>query len=78
AFATLPEAAQDESTEKIIKNFKIRRDNLMPIARRYYEYLMRHQILLGTGDKDDFIITRLPNGKTRVALTTEDDRTFER
>ena len=78
AFATLPEAAQDESTEKIIKNFKIRRDNLMPIARRYYEYLMRHQILLGTGDKDDFVITRLPNGKTRVALTTEDERTFER
>jgi len=78
AFATLPKAAQDESTEKIIKNFKIRRDNLMPIARRYYEYLMRHQILLGTGDKDDFVITRLPNGKTRVALTTEDDRTFER
>ncbi|WP_167597657.1 metallophosphatase [Leeuwenhoekiella sp. ZYFB001] len=78
AFASLPEAAQDQSTAAIQKNLKARRDNLMDIARRYYEYLMRHQILLGTGDKDEFVITRQADGKTRIRLTTEDDRSFER
>ncbi|MEE3244618.1 MAG: metallophosphatase, partial [Bacteroidota bacterium] len=78
AFASLPEAAQDQSTAAIQKNLKARRDNLMDIARRYYEYLMRHQILLGTGDKDEFVITRQTDGKTSISLTTEDDRSFER
>ncbi|RXG27516.1 BamA/TamA family outer membrane protein [Leeuwenhoekiella palythoae] len=78
AFASLPEAAQDQSTAAIQKNLKARRDNLMDIARRYYEYLMRHQILLGTGDKDEFVITRQADGKTSISLTTEDDRSFER
>ena len=78
AFASLPEAAQDQSTAAIQKNLKERRDNLMDIARRYYEYLMRHQILLGTGDKDEFVITRQADGKTSIKLTTEDDRSFER
>ena len=78
AFASLPEAAQDQSTAAIQENLKARRDNLMDIARRYYEYLMRHQILLGTGDKDEFVITRQADGKTSISLTTEDDRSFER
>ncbi|MEE3148088.1 MAG: ShlB/FhaC/HecB family hemolysin secretion/activation protein, partial [Bacteroidota bacterium] len=78
AFASLPEAAQDQSTAAIQENLKARRDNLMDIARRYYEYLMRHQILLGTGDKDEFVITRQTDGKTSISLTTEDDRSFER
>ena len=78
AFASLPEAAQDQSTAAIQENLKARRDNLMDIAHRYYEYLMRHQILLGTGDKDEFAITRQADGKTSISLTTEDDRSFER
>ena len=78
AFKTLPEAAQDQSTVAIKKNLKARRDNLMSIARRYYEYLMSHQIILGTGDKDDFVITRQADGKTTIKLTTEEEETFER
>ena len=78
AFKTLPESAQDESIVAIKKSLKARRDNLEAIAKRYYEYLMGHQILLGTEDKDEFLITRKPNGETTVKLTTEDAQSFER
>ncbi|MEH6659018.1 ShlB/FhaC/HecB family hemolysin secretion/activation protein [Leeuwenhoekiella marinoflava] len=78
AFKTLPEATQDESMASIQENLKTRRDNLKSIARRYYDYLMSHQIILGTEDKDDFLITRQPNGKTTIKLTTEEGESFER
>ncbi len=78
AFKTLPEAAQDESIVDIKKTLKVRRDNLSSIAKRYYDYLMRHQIILGTEGKDDFLITRLPNGETTIKLTTEEGSSFER
>ncbi|WP_028376193.1 ShlB/FhaC/HecB family hemolysin secretion/activation protein [Leeuwenhoekiella sp. MAR_2009_132] len=78
AFATLPEAAQDESIVNIKRSLKGRRDNLKSIAKRYYDYLMSHQIITGTGEKDDFLITRQPDGKTTVRLTTSEDVIFER
>lgn len=78
AFETLPEAAQDESIEEIKKMMKARRDNLSSIAKRYHDFLMRHQIILGTEDKDEFLITRMPNGQTSIQLTTEDGQSFER
>ncbi len=77
-FAQLPEATQDETIEQIKKNLKLRRDNLESIAKRYYEYLMSHQILLGTEDKDEFLITRKSNGETTISLKTENGRDFER
>ncbi|WP_442844835.1 ShlB/FhaC/HecB family hemolysin secretion/activation protein [Leeuwenhoekiella sp. H156] len=78
AFATLPEATQDETITNIKKNLKLRRDNLQSIAKRYYEYLMSHQIILGTEDKDEFRITRKPDGATTISLKTEGGRDFER
>ncbi|WP_189702514.1 BamA/TamA family outer membrane protein [Subsaximicrobium wynnwilliamsii] len=78
AFETLPEAAQDESIIAIKKALKARRDNLSSIAKRYYDYLMSHQIILGTEEKDDFLITRGPNGETTIKLTTIDSLSFER
>lgn len=78
AFATLPEAVQDETITNIKKNLKLRRDNLQSIAKRYYEYLMGHQIILGTEDKDEFRITRKPDGATTISLKTENGRDFER
>ena len=78
AFKTLPEAAQDESITSIKTSLKERRDNLMNIAKRYYEYLMSHQIITGTSEKDDFLITRKENGETTVKLTTSEDIVFER
>ncbi|MCK7590082.1 metallophosphatase [Subsaxibacter sp. CAU 1640] len=78
AFKTLPEAAQDDSIETIKKHLKARRDNLASIAKRYYDYLMAHQILTGTNDKDTFLITRQPNGETTISRTSEDGSSFER
>lgn len=78
AFKTLPEATQDESIANIKKVMKTRRDNLSSIAKLYFEYLMAHQIILGTEEKDEFLITRLPHGETKIELTTEDGQSFER
>ena len=78
AFMTLPKEVQDQSIEDIKKAFKARRDNLTSIAERYYNFLMRHQVILGTEEKDDFLITRKPNGETTIQLTTEKDGAFER
>jgi len=78
AFKTLPEAAQDESIVTIKKTMKARRDNLSSIAKRYFDYLMSHQIILGTEEKDEFLITRLPNGETKIELITEDGESFKR
>ena len=78
AFNTLPEVTKDESIVHIKKTIKARRDNLSSIAKRYFDYLMSHQIILGTEDKDEFLITRKPSGETTIILTTEDGESFER
>lgn len=77
AFKTLPEAVQDESIRNISKNLKIRRDNLESIARDYYEVLNRHQVVLGTNEDDDFLITRKPDGVTNIKMSVEDSLVFD-
>ncbi len=77
AFKTLPEIAQDKSVEHIIKTLKARRDNLGEIARDYYEFLNKHQIILGTEDDDKFLITRKLGGVTSIKINTKDSLVFE-
>ncbi|WP_417885364.1 metallophosphatase [Zunongwangia sp.] len=72
AFKTLPKAAQDETIEEIKTEMKARRDKLLTAARDYYEYLSSFQILVGTEDDDTFLITRKPNGITRIQIQKED------
>src|SRR5690606_14968779 len=58
AFNTLPNDAQDETTEEIKKKLKARRDNLLQIANDYYLYLNKHEVITGSEEDDKFIITR--------------------
>lgn len=68
AFNKLPKETLGESTDRIISNLKGRRDNLLDITQRYYNYFAEFAIISAT-DKDDHIdIERLPDGKTRVTI----------
>lgn len=69
AFSKLPPETQNETTDELIKKLKGRRDNIVDIAKRYYDYLAKLAIVTGT-DKDDFIdITRMEDGDTRVKIS---------
>ncbi|WBL22156.1 metallophosphatase [Zunongwangia sp. HRR-M8] len=77
SFKILPKEVQDESIDKIIAATKERRDNLMSPARRYFEFLNRFQVVTGTEEKDNFLITRKPDGKTTISIESEDEVVFE-
>ncbi|WP_124980538.1 metallophosphoesterase [Nonlabens xiamenensis] len=69
AFRELPEEIYPHpTTQTIITSMKARRDKLVDIADRYYDYLAQLGIMTGT-DKDDFvIIDRIADGKTKVTI----------
>ncbi|HSM64172.1 MAG TPA: hypothetical protein VK833_09570, partial [Gillisia sp.] len=69
AFLELPEITRGETTDYIVKSLKARRENIVDIAKRYYDYMARLAIVTGT-DKDDFVeIERLKEGKTRITIS---------
>ncbi len=69
AFKNIPPEAKGEDLDKIKKNLKGRRQNIVNIADRYYDYLASLSIVTGT-DKDDFFdIERLKGGKTRIMVS---------
>jgi hypothetical protein len=74
AFKDLPEGIYEhESTAKIMKNMKIRRDKLVEIAGRYYDYISNLAILRAT-DKDDIIvIDRVRDGETLITIYRNKD-----
>ncbi len=68
AFLSLPEEVQDGTSEEIKSKLKSRRDQMVEVAGRYYDYLSRLVVLTGT-DKDDlFEITR-GNGFTKISIS---------
>ena len=71
AFESLPEEAQDSSIETIKKNLQLRRDGLEKIAKSYYDYLKKFEVVIGTEDDDDFLITRKPNGVTNISISKD-------
>ncbi|WP_299257759.1 metallophosphoesterase [uncultured Aquimarina sp.] len=69
AFLNIPAEAKGEDLDNIKKNLKGRRQNIVDIADRYYDYLTSLAIVMGT-DKDDLIeIHRMKKGKTRVTVS---------
>lgn len=63
-----PKALYDIDAPKIIKNLKIRRDNLEKLARDAYLYLAREVDVIGTNEKDLFEVERLDNQRTKVSV----------
>ncbi|MGB3591055.1 MAG: metallophosphoesterase [Nonlabens sp.] len=68
-----PEIKAHKSTNRIIKNMKIRRGKIVEIANRYYDYLSDLAIMRAT-DKDDIIeVNRVGDGVTRVSIYRNKD-----
>ncbi len=69
AFQNIPSESRGEDLDAIKKNLKGRRQNIVDIAERYYNYLTSLAIVTGT-DKDDLIhIERMKKGKTRITVS---------
>ncbi len=68
AFSNLPVELQDETIEKIKKDLKARRDNVVDIADRYQKYLSKHVVITGT-DKDDMFEIIREDNKTVIRVS---------
>lgn len=80
AFLKLPEEMQNESTEKIKINLKLRRESLPDIAHRYYIALQKTPVITGTNKNDRFIIDQdeLKNTHIRILDATTDQVLFDK
>src|SRR5690606_37526396 len=69
AFTHLPPETQGEISQEVMEKLKGRRDNIVEITKRYYEYMAKLAVITAT-DKDDYIeVERMPEGKTRVKVS---------
>ena len=78
AFENLPEEMKGQTIEEIKRKLKGRRGNIVKIARTYYEYVNKHEVITGTQKDDIFEITRLPDGKTTILVNRKDVGIFTR
>ncbi len=80
AFKAIPDEIKGETISDIKLKFKARRSNLIRIAKVYYTYLNKFEVVVGTQKKDEFRITRFPDGKTSIEVQRKDldilNRTF--
>ncbi len=68
SFKSLPIEVQDATSEEIKSKLKSRRDDILTMADRYYDYLSKLIIITGTDKDDHFEITR-SNGSTHIAIS---------
>ena len=78
AFEDIPDEMKGETIEDIKKKLKGRRNNLLKIAREYYVYLNKFEVITGTQKDDEFKITRLPDGKTTIEVHKNEAGTHSR
>lgn len=78
AFQNLPEEVKGQTIEEIKVKLKGRRANIVSIARTYYEYINKHEVITGTQKADTFEITRHPDGKTTIDIHRKDLGVFKR
>lgn len=77
AFAALPEDTKDASIAQIQKSLKARRDNLLPIAKAYFDYLNEFEVITGTEKDDFFNIQRKEKGITSIEIIRKDKTIFK-
>jgi len=68
SFAAWPDKAREISAPALIKSIKARRDNLLQIARTHYEFVSESVNVIGTEEKERFVIERLDNNRTSVTV----------
>jgi len=78
AFDDIPQEIKGSIIEDIKTKLKGRRSNIVAIARQYFEYLNRFEVIEGTQKNDKFEITRHENGKTTIDIHRKDFGIFNR
>ncbi|WP_298145777.1 metallophosphoesterase [Flavobacterium sp.] len=68
AFSATPKELNDESVSKLKDLLKKRRANLQKIADRYFQFLSRYAVIMGTNKKDIIRIRSLNNSEVEVSL----------
>ncbi len=68
AFKNLPNEVQDQVSEDLIQKLLTRKSDLPKYASSYFKFLQEKVILTGTGKKDRFVVTRLPNNETEIKI----------
>lgn len=70
AFTDLPKEVQDETIASIKETLKKRREHLGDYAMEYRDVLLKTVLIAGTDKKEKFLITRMPDGDTRIQMYT--------
>lgn len=84
SFENIPSEVKNDYDNEVIDKILARKDKLHTFAEEYHKVLSRIVILKGSNEKDEFIITRLPKGKTQVKIFSGEerklvlDRTFDK
>lgn len=68
AVRSLPDEAFEKTGQDIISKLKSRRDNLTSAAEEYYEILFEEVKVVGTDEKEQFIIERMNDDFTSVTI----------
>jgi len=68
AFQEWPTRAREISAPFIITAIKSRRDNLLTLARAHYLFISQSVNVVGTEERERFLIEHLPDDKTRVTV----------
>ncbi len=68
AFAKLPKEVQDATTDDIKDKLKARKAHLSEFAKGYRDVLLKTVLITGTDKKEKFVITRMPEGETKVEM----------
>jgi hypothetical protein len=68
SFRDWPQKAREMAAPNLINSIKSRRDNLMKIARAHYEFLGESVNVIGTEEKERFVIERLDQNRTSVTV----------
>ena len=76
SFELIPEETKQEYDQEVINNLIARKSKLEKFAEEYNKVLRKLIILKGTNEDEDFVITRLPKGKTNVKIYSGQDRTL--
>ncbi|MCC4213141.1 metallophosphoesterase [Leeuwenhoekiella parthenopeia] len=67
AFSEMPKEIQDENWKQLQSDVLARKENLISIVERYYDYYIDFQTLKGTDKDDHFYIDRNDDGTTRIS-----------
>ena len=78
AIKQLPKSIYAIDGEETISKLKARRDNLKNIAKRYYKNQAKIVYIIGSDKDDKFIIKRLNDNETNIAVYRKEDEIYNR